>query len=110
MFGAATGRMNVMSFDAERSIEISGYKRSRRGLLWALAFIVVAAIAGTLMLLPERAPQQALDPMKIAVLPFVSLSEPPDDEYFVDGLSEEIMRALGSVPEIRVVAKTSSFA
>jgi TolB-like protein/Tfp pilus assembly protein PilF len=102
--------MNAMSFDAERSIEIPGYKRSRRGLLWVLAFAVVAAIAGTLMLLPERAPQQALDPTKIAVLPFVSLSEPPDDEYFVDGLSEEIMRALGSVPDIRVVAKTSSFA
>ena len=63
-----------------------------------------------MILLPEKAPQQTLDPMKIAVLPFVSLSEPPDDEYFVDGLSEEIMRALGSVPDIRVVAKTSSFA
>ena len=100
-----------MSFDAERSIEIPGYKRGRRGLLWTLAFgVVAAAIAGVVMLLPERAPQQTLDPMKVAVLPFVSLSEPPDDEYFVDGLSEEIMRALGSVPAIRVVAKTSSFA
>ena len=36
-----------MSFDAERSIEIPGYKRSRRGWLWALAIFVVAAIAGT---------------------------------------------------------------
>jgi TolB-like protein/Tfp pilus assembly protein PilF len=103
--------MDAMSFDAERSIAIPGNKRSRRGVLWALAFVVVAAIAGALiMLLPERAPLPTLDPLKIAVLPFVSLSVPPDDEYFVDGLSEEIMRGLGSVPDIRVVAKTSSFA
>ena len=98
-----------MSFDAERSIEVTGYGRRRRGLFLAFAFVVVAAIAGVLMLLPDRAPAQTLDPMNIAVLPFVSLSEPPDEEFFVDGLSEEIMRALGSVADIRVVAKTSSF-
>ncbi len=43
------------------------------------------------------------------MLPFVSLSGIHDDEFFSDGLSEEIMHALSGVSGIRVVAKTSSF-
>ena len=46
----------------------------------------------------------------IAVLPFVNMSREPDDEYFGDGLSEEIITALVRVPGLRVVARTSSFA
>lgn len=46
----------------------------------------------------------------IAVLPFVNLSEDPDQDYFADGISEELLNALAKLPDLKVVARTSSFA
>jgi len=45
----------------------------------------------------------------IAVLPFVNMSPDKDQEYFSDGLSEQILDLLGNVPQLRVIARTSSF-
>src|SRR6266487_647301 len=45
----------------------------------------------------------------IAVLPFVDLSQAKDQEYFCDGISEEILNALAKVDGLRVVGRTSSF-
>jgi TolB-like protein len=45
----------------------------------------------------------------IAVLPFVDMSEKKDQEYFSDGLSEELLDLLAQVPDLRVAARTSSF-
>ncbi len=46
----------------------------------------------------------------IAVLPFVNLSADKENEYFSDGLAEEIMNALSRVPGLKVTARTSAFA
>lgn len=45
----------------------------------------------------------------IAVLPFIDMSEKKDQEYFSDGLSEELIDLLVKVPDLRVPARTSSF-
>src|SRR5437763_4208681 len=45
----------------------------------------------------------------IAVLPFIDLSQARDQEYFCDGISEEILDSLAKVEGLRVVARTSSF-
>src|SRR5437667_2375336 len=45
----------------------------------------------------------------IAVLPFVDLSQAKDQEYFCDGMSEEILHALAKVDGLRVTGRTSSF-
>ncbi len=45
----------------------------------------------------------------IAVLPFVDLSPQADRGYFADGIAEELLNLLARVPELRVVARTSSF-
>ena len=45
----------------------------------------------------------------IAVLPMVNLSNEKDNEYFSDGISEELLNLLAKVPELRVIARTSSF-
>ncbi|HEX5788631.1 MAG TPA: tetratricopeptide repeat protein, partial [Woeseiaceae bacterium] len=46
----------------------------------------------------------------VAVLPFDNLSADPDNEYFSDGLAETLLHMLAQVPDLRVAAKTSSFA
>ncbi|HEV3099620.1 MAG TPA: adenylate/guanylate cyclase domain-containing protein [Candidatus Udaeobacter sp.] len=57
--------------------------------------------------MPSTAP--AADQKSIAVLPFVDMSQAKDQEYFCDGMSEEILDALAKVDGLRVVARTSSF-
>jgi adenylate cyclase len=51
----------------------------------------------------------AANQKSIAVLPFVDMSQAKDQEYFCDGISEEILDALAKVDGLRVVARTSSF-
>ncbi len=46
----------------------------------------------------------------IAVLPFANLSPDPENEYFADGMTDELINALAKVPGLRVVSRTSAFA
>ncbi len=46
----------------------------------------------------------------IAVLPFVNLSADADQEYFSDGISEELLNVLANIPGLRVASRTSAFA
>jgi TolB-like protein/Flp pilus assembly protein TadD len=57
----------------------------------------------------QSAAALAVTDKSIAVLPFVDMSEKHDQEYFSDGLSEELIDMLTKVPELRVPARTSSF-
>jgi TolB-like protein len=60
----------------------------------------------------ERAPteSESTPPEKsIAVLPFVNMSNDPDQEFFSDGISEELLNVLAQYPGVRVAARTSSF-
>jgi len=45
----------------------------------------------------------------VAVLPFAAMSSGPDDGYFADGLTEEILNSLAGLPELLVTARTSAF-
>jgi TolB-like protein/lipoprotein NlpI len=49
-------------------------------------------------------------PYSIAVLPFVNISSDEGNEYFADGLAEELLNLLARLPQLRVAARTSSFA
>jgi serine/threonine protein kinase/Flp pilus assembly protein TadD len=77
----------------------------------ALVLVMLAsALALALPFYRHRNPVTSLPPEKsIAVLPFIDLSETKDQEYFCDGMSEEILEALAKVDGLRVVARTSSF-
>ncbi|HET7777272.1 MAG TPA: tetratricopeptide repeat protein [Rudaea sp.] len=60
---------------------------------------------------PAAAPAApAVSDNSIAVLPFVNMSSDKEQEYFSDGLSEELLNLLAQVPQLRVIARTSSFA
>ncbi len=57
---------------------------------------------------PFQAPAEPTP--SIAVLPFVNMSSDPEQEFFSDGISEEILNALAKVKELKVAGRTSSFA
>ncbi len=60
--------------------------------------------------LAARVAPPAADDKSIAVLPFANMSADAENEYFSDGMTEEIINALVQVPELRVAARTSVFA
>ncbi|HZW89773.1 MAG TPA: serine/threonine-protein kinase, partial [Myxococcaceae bacterium] len=90
---------------------ISGQRRARWPVvLGALAILAVALVLGMRL---GRAPTPAqpvahAQQPSIAVLPFVDMSPGHDQEYFSDGVAQEILNALAQVPELRVVARSSS--
>src|SRR5688572_10754987 len=77
-----------------------------RGLPPAGAFSSHAADAPVAAMPPD---ETAVDERSIAVLPFANLSEDKANEYFADGLSDELLNLLSRVAGLRVVARTSSF-
>ncbi|MBT8074481.1 MAG: tetratricopeptide repeat protein, partial [Xanthomonadales bacterium] len=52
---------------------------------------------------------ESIGDKSIAVLPFVNMSDDAGNEYFSDGLSEELLNLLARIPELKVAARTSSF-
>ena len=85
-----------------------------RATLLALAFVTIAAgayLALDRLVLSKRSATVALPigDKSIAVLPFADLSEKHDQEYFADGMAEEIIDLLAKVPELKVIGRTSSF-
>jgi TolB-like protein/Tfp pilus assembly protein PilF len=54
-------------------------------------------------------PSGAVPDNTIAVLPFVNMSSDPEQEYFSDGLSEELLNLLAKIPELQVASRSSAF-
>ena len=63
---------------------------------------VVAALTGL-------AANRGGSPPSIAVLPFANMSGDKENEYFADGLAEEVLNALAQIAALKVIARTSSF-
>ena len=55
------------------------------------------------------APVHEVENESIAVLAFVNMSSDPEQEYFSDGIAEELLNLLAKIPELRVAARTSAF-
>jgi adenylate cyclase len=76
------------------------------------AAIEIAVEEATTQALSEQAEieEATLEPDKsIAVLPFVNMSADASNEFFSDGLSEELLNLLAKIPELRVTSRSSAF-
>ncbi len=87
-------------------------------IIGVLAIAVLYFVVEKFIWPSEMAPESSADASvaapqatekSIAVLPFVNMSEESGNEYFADGLSEELLNMLVKIPELRVAARTSSF-
>jgi TolB-like protein len=98
----------------EQSIAPQTARRMDRIIIAVLALALAYFAFDKFFLGPRRAgapneSSSATNSQSIAVLPFVNMSSDKEQEYFSDGLSEELLNQLAQVPQLRVIARTSSF-
>jgi adenylate cyclase len=70
---------------------------------------IITSSSGTHRTLPVEKVTKIASEKSIAVLPFVNMSNDPDQEYFSDGMAEEILNSLSHLKELKVAGRTSSF-
>jgi TolB-like protein/Tfp pilus assembly protein PilF len=105
------GRMSV---SARSTVPTQPQWGTKRALPVAAALVVLGAVTYVAIdrpwiSKPVVATAFAPPPHSVAVLPFVNMSGDKEQEYFSDGLAEELLNLLSQVQELRVPARTSSF-
>jgi len=111
--------------DPHKSIRQETGQRLNRAIVVVLALAVAYLLTDKFWLSRHLATEQpvaavapatinnsvatAISEKSVAVLPFINMSEDKSNEYFSDGLSEELIDMLTKIPELRVPASTSSF-
>lgn len=98
-----------------RTDDVNGAsERPRKARIWSYVVAVAALLSLAIFIVARHsapaAGEAAASEKSIAVLPFVDMSPAHDQEYFCDGISEEILDALAKIDGLRVLARTSSFA
>lgn len=86
---------------------IGEVKRHKLGVGMILATLLVAIAAVAYFAYFPRGDKEAIT--SIAVLPFVNASNNPDAEYLSDGISESLINSLSQLPQLKVIARSSSF-
>ena len=84
-------------------------------LVLAIGYIATEKFLASKRVVPAEAPatslgrSESVNDQSIVVLPFADMSEKKDQEYFSDGLAEELIDQLGKTPGLKVIARTSAF-
>jgi serine/threonine-protein kinase len=95
-------------------------RQHSRGGIWIAVVVIAAALSLGLFLLGRYTARTATPQLSegaaavnlqksIAVLPLVNTSGDPSNEYFSDGLSEELIAVLAKIPDLKVIGRSSSF-
>ena len=106
--------------EIDRSTSVAGRKGQKLNVIIAMSLVLAVALLLTDRFTggPDEAQLAAADAAvstqdvtnSIAVLPFVNMSSDEEQEFFSDGITEEILNSLASIKELKVAGRTSSFA
>jgi adenylate cyclase len=103
------------AFDVTREgVKLDAGASGSKGLFAAAALLIVLALGWYFYGQPsfrkgDVATPTIADKNSIAVLPFANVSGKADEDYFSDGMTEELLNVLAKVPQLKVVARTSVF-
>jgi TolB-like protein/DNA-binding winged helix-turn-helix (wHTH) protein/Tfp pilus assembly protein PilF len=108
----ASSSISAQPFDTAPSPTVPpppGHRRRWQYAALTAAALTLIAFAVSQRWRPSDTPAKLISDQSIAVLPFADMSETKDQEYFSDGLAEELTDLLAKTPELHVIARTSSF-
>ena len=99
--------------DFDRDESVSRHTGRRLDFMTVAGVVVLIVFVGLFSARQtgvDSAPESAVSDASVAVLPFENMSSDKDNEYFSDGLTETLLHMLAQMPELKVAARTSSFA
>jgi serine/threonine-protein kinase len=93
-----------------RKFQLQRKRRARkRWGMAAAALFLLAATAAAFILVSRHSVQSLLPETSLAVLPLVNMSGDPKNDYFSDGISEELIGILAKIPTLKIISRSSSF-
>jgi TolB-like protein len=95
--------------DRDQSITQQTGRKLNRAIIVVLVAAVAFLLVDKFVLQGDSASTAVVTDTSIAVLPFVNMSSDPEQEYFSDGISEEILNVLAQVPNLHVTSRSSAF-
>jgi adenylate cyclase len=98
-----------MPFDQIQCADLAGWTGDTEAPGWRKVVGSIAALTGAAGPAARAAPQAAARKISVCVLPFANMSDDPQQEYFSDGISEDIITDLSKVSALSVVARNTAF-
>ena len=101
------GTLPPIPFNQIQCVDLKGWSGDQQHSGWQKLQASVKALAGGVE--PERSPQPRRQSKSVCVLPFANMSGDPEQEYFSDGISEDITTDLSKISALSVTARNTAF-